>query len=121
MQVSGVYAETEGHVSVQNRPCHRQRQRLGVALVKLQFRIRRGKEEREKIIIDAVHVIEEKRKKKIAVAMHDDSKIIYDEFCATKKESSEICSNAELRSFLNSPLDIAKYKHIKNYMDPNYV
>ncbi|KAL3932642.1 MAG: hypothetical protein SGPRY_000624 [Prymnesium sp.] len=68
------------------------------------------KDERQKIIQDTVAKIEEKRKKKVALAMHDDQKLMYDEFCATKKETSEICSNEELKNFLATPLDLSNFK-----------
>ncbi|KAL1520734.1 hypothetical protein AB1Y20_022302 [Prymnesium parvum] len=70
-----------------------------------------SKEERQKKISDAVAYIEEKRKKRVALAMHEDVKFIYDEFCAKKKETSEICSNDELKSFVNNPIDLGKYKN----------
>lgn len=74
------------------------------------FDLGRTKDERQKIIQDTVAKIEEKRKKKVALAMHDDQKLMYDEFCATKKETSEICSNEELKNFLATPLDLSNFK-----------
>jgi hypothetical protein len=70
-----------------------------------------GKEERLAKINEAVIVIEEKRKKKIAIAMHDDNQMIYQQFCATgKKEMSEICVNSELKQYLESPLNLSGFK-----------
>ena len=59
--------------------------------------------EEKKMKIDAaISEIEAKKKKKIAMIIHEDSKSMYDEFCAKDgpKANSEICTNTELSSYL---------------------
>lgn len=59
------------------------------------------KEDRAKAIEMAIEEVEKKRKKKIALAIHEDMKTIYDDFCGTRP-NSEICKNAELKNFMSS-------------------
>merc|ERR1712021_110780 len=46
--------------------------------------------------------------KKIAMIIHEDSKSMYDELCTKDgpKANSEICTNTELSSFLNGPVQL---------------
>merc|ERR1712085_175829 len=62
----------------------------------------------------AISEIEAKKKKKIALIIHEDCKSMYDEFCAKDgpKASSEICTNAELSSYLNSPLQLPSKRNV---------
>jgi hypothetical protein len=56
----------------------------------------------------AISELETRKKKKIAMIIHEDSKTMYDEFCAKDgpKANSEICTNNELSAYLNSPLQL---------------
>merc|ERR1712194_228645 len=71
-------------------------------------------EEKKAKIDAAISEIEAKKKKKIALIIHEDCKSMYDEFCAKDgpKASSEICTNAELSSYLNSPLQLPSKRNV---------